>query len=815
MLKNAKPAWLSLFLIVPLFLVIIFFFQQSKNDEVVKTSRSPSSVIESDIYLSKVQSVFNARCVACHSCYNSPCQLDLTSYEGLSRGASKTDMYDFRLLHQRAPTRLGIDGTTVADWRKKEFFSVVPDSVESLDNFEKTSALWRLINMKDRAMSYKNKNVYFEPSRMCPNANSRSTENELDNFVRSFPVYGMPYGLPPLNDQELRSIAEWFKLGAPGPSVEAQAALKSVEDFKKEIEMFESFFNATDAKAKLTARYIYEHLFIAHIYFKNKPKYFFRLVRATNQYGDPKEIPTPRPYDDPGQPFFYRFKKYTATIVQKNHIPYELSEKKLNTWKINFLESSWETNASQPPKYGLEGANPFTTFYDIPAAARNRFLLDDAYYHIMTFVKGPVCNGQTATNVIEDNFWVLFVDPTKDVTVNSPEFFQNNAANMDLPAEFPEGEVEIDDIRKKNLLVNNNKYRLYKENFPDGIDTKIIWDGDQTNDNALLTIYRHNNSAAVLKGAHGQVPKTIWLLDYPLFEDIYYNLVAGYNVFGSVSHQVITRKHMDHSRVDATDLFISLFPAELRMQIRNQWTKEAPLEEIKVSQLIVKALLQKSVKKRMESEKPYLGINLPSKVKFNSNDLKKELIDKIFFERFTSQVRGEPDFINNCSHCTRQLEENITNFSQVENWLGTISGHAEPFSVHLPDVAYLRVTLPDGKAKAYTLVHNREHYNVSFLLSEQARLDKKNDSINFVAGYAASYPNIYFDVKAKEIPLFIQSLKTLNGKKQSWESLLKRFAVLRSSSSFWSFHDWLNEDIMRVEPIEGGKLDLNRYTGDL
>ena len=39
----------------------------------------------------EVQELFNARCVLCHSCNNAPCQLKLSSYGGLQRGASKIE----------------------------------------------------------------------------------------------------------------------------------------------------------------------------------------------------------------------------------------------------------------------------------------------------------------------------------------------------------------------------------------------------------------------------------------------------------------------------------------------------------------------------------------------------------------------------------------------------------------------------------------------------------------------------------------------------------------------------------------------------
>src|SRR3546814_6916536 len=38
-------------------------------------------------YQRDIQPIFTAKCVACHACYDSPCQLNLGSGEGASRGA--------------------------------------------------------------------------------------------------------------------------------------------------------------------------------------------------------------------------------------------------------------------------------------------------------------------------------------------------------------------------------------------------------------------------------------------------------------------------------------------------------------------------------------------------------------------------------------------------------------------------------------------------------------------------------------------------------------------------------------------------------
>ena len=57
-----------------------------------------------DDYTTRIQPIFDNRCVACHSCYNAPCQLNLQSHAGLTRGATKLNVYDrSRLKSVRPP----------------------------------------------------------------------------------------------------------------------------------------------------------------------------------------------------------------------------------------------------------------------------------------------------------------------------------------------------------------------------------------------------------------------------------------------------------------------------------------------------------------------------------------------------------------------------------------------------------------------------------------------------------------------------------------------------------------------------------------
>src|SRR6266550_614490 len=60
-------------------------------------------VSASDHYTTHIQPIFDNRCAACHSCYNAPCQLNLQSHSGLTRGATKLNIYDRSRLKSVAP----------------------------------------------------------------------------------------------------------------------------------------------------------------------------------------------------------------------------------------------------------------------------------------------------------------------------------------------------------------------------------------------------------------------------------------------------------------------------------------------------------------------------------------------------------------------------------------------------------------------------------------------------------------------------------------------------------------------------------------
>ncbi len=79
----------------------------------------PASTPIAQRYLTEVKPLIENRCVVCHACYDAPCQLKLSSPEGIDRGANKEKVYEGTRLLAANTTRMFIDAKTTAQWREK------------------------------------------------------------------------------------------------------------------------------------------------------------------------------------------------------------------------------------------------------------------------------------------------------------------------------------------------------------------------------------------------------------------------------------------------------------------------------------------------------------------------------------------------------------------------------------------------------------------------------------------------------------------------------------------------------------------------
>src|SRR5699024_4975825 len=140
--------------------------------------------------------------------------------------------------------------------------------------------------------------------------------------------------------------------------------------------------------------------------------------------------------------------------------------------------------------------------------------------------------------------------------------------------------LEFNEMRNKYLKLREDTYQKAQ---PKGPSLADVWDGDEHNQNALLTIFRHHDSASVEKGWIGAVPKTVWLMDYPLFERTYYQLVVNFDVFGNVAHQLQTRLYFDLIRNGAEQNFLRMRPPHQRKSVLESWYKDLGKVKLDIS----------------------------------------------------------------------------------------------------------------------------------------------------------------------------------------------------------------------------------------
>lgn len=755
-------------------------------------SVSPPAVtvgsVEDPLYLSHIQPVFDRRCVACHACASSPCQLNLTSFDGISRGAHKLGVYDFPKIESRAPTRLLIDAANEAEWRQKGFFPVIASTPQN------PSILNHMIAGLEGLESGRTPVL----DSLAPHACLASLDPKVvAAFTEQNPAARMPLGFASLAPHEIRDIADWQARGAGGPTASVlEQRVLSNEIRARRVADWERFFNGSTLKHQLASRYIYEHLFLAHIYFPEEPAVFYRLVRSRTQDGEVAEIATPFPFDDPGGAFFYRLRPVIQTLTHKDHIPFPFTAQKRQRWDADFYQSNWTVEKMSP--YGPAGANPFRTFAAIPAKARARFFLDESGYHVMTFIKGPVCRGPTALNVINDNFWVLFLDPERDPLVKSAALEEQVAQWMELPAEISDELNPFKRFRDRYWEAIKIKFGAMASQGP--LEAPWIWNGDGDNTNAALTVYRHFDSAMVVRGLRGQVPKTVWVLDYHVFETIYYNLTAGYNVYGPLLHQLNSRLYMDLSRIASEDLFLSFLPAQDRLDLRHQWSTPLVIRD-QMPEAWAAPWASAYIKKKMNEDFAYPGLALKAGLPASKLDSKIAFLHEVIKTRLKpAQVASSGDVLPE----SPDGRVGLKGHSDLRGLIA-IAGTAASW---LPDAVLIRIK---DTQKVWTWIHNKAHTNVSFIFFEDARRKPQLDTMDLIPGVATSYPNYFLEFEDEAaVARFAQEFKSLKSE-SAVGPLLKKVGIRRLDPTFWDHYEKFSAASADPRSHESGWLDLSRY----
>ena len=745
-------------------------------------------------YYKEIQPILENRCSACHSCYDAPCQLKFTSFEGMDRGGTQTLVYNSSRISADDPTRLFVDAETTEAWRAKGFHPVLNERLQEPGVNLENSLLILMLRLKRTHPQPSEELLPQVFNLSLAKTNNCVTREDFESFEKRYPLWGMPYALPGLTGAEHDAIVAWARGGGRMMAPEEGPAWH-----REVIKKWESFLNGNSLREKLVSRYIFEHLFIAHIHFKGFPsREFYRLVRSTTPTGEAvDEIATVRPYDDPGvTDFYYRFKQ-TPVVVVKDHTVYRLNDAKMARYNELFFQPNYEV--STLPAYTPDvAANPLSAFVELPAKSRYRFLLDNAHFIVNGFIKGPVCRGQVALNVINDHFFLAFFDPERDSISSDSDFLAKMKRSLDLPGEL-ENTLNISSIwfrysgKQERYLTAKEDYlqALYSDN--QGSDISHIWDGDKgTNDNAVLTVFRHFDSATVLKGFVGQVPKTAWVVDFPLLERIHYLLVAGFDVYGNVGHQAVTRLYMDFLRMEGENNFLSFMPSALRMPMRRSWYKGAGAE----------------FKNYLEN--PLLGLGRETGIVYTTATPKAEFFEKVLAH--VGPAVSAEDRINRCSHGDCIDPDDTPAQIQAEEALRRLARIRGTRTRTFPDVTFIRVvTPPDQEDLAYSVIKNKALSNNSFMLGEARRREPQHDTLSIIRGHVGSYPNAFAKVSVEGMGEFVDAWVKVKDE-ITYYLMARKYFARRTTPTFWDEYDWHCQAFLAAKPVEGGYFDLYRYS---
>ena len=712
--------------------------------------------------------------MVCHGCYDAPCQLKLEASVGLKRGASKAKVYDGTRLVASEMTRLFDDGFTEQQWRDKGFYPV-------LDKRQpEKGVMYRMLELKQTnplpsigrvADSF---DFSLNRDQQCPRP------DQFDAYARDYPLWGMPYGLPGLNPEEHQVMVDWLEQGAPTPQVAPLSKSLSAQ-----LKKWEAFLNGDSNKEKLMSRYIYEHLFLAGLHLDDSGEpVWFRMVRSYTKPGrNIGLISTRRPFDDPRtKEFYYRLQRMPISILDKRHMPYRFDQARMEWYRELFLTAQYEV--AELPDFSAEMAgNPFKRFQSIPVKSRYRFMLEEAQFSIMNFIKGPVCRGQIALSVIEDHFWVMFVNPQTSDPDFDATFLAREADNLRLP--MVSTGTPIDLLSWRHYAKAEQKYAVAKSkamteglNREDrNLDVDDLWNGDGSNSNATLTVFRHFDTASVVKGLVGDTPKTAWVINYSLLERIHYLLVAGFDVYGGASHQLESRLYMDFLRMEGEYNFLMFLPPEERLKLRDHWYREA----------------------RASAKEHYFGTSSAfqrdTDVEFLTDDPKTE-----FLQRMRKNIYGaeaEP-----YDYRVTASAEMVAAFEAMESNMGVHNSL-------MPQVTFLNV-VGEKRDEAYTIIRNSAYLNVTQPFTEQERRVPEEDTLTVARGFIGAYPNNFFQVNERELTKLAEAIASMKGPRDQ-ERILSFYGVERNAPWFWRLSDKFQQQYREKDGISAGIFDYNRY----
>ena len=281
----------------------------------------------------------------------------------------------------------------------------------------------------------------------------------------------------------------------------------------------------------------------------------------------------------------------------------------------------------------------------------------------------------------------------------------------------------------------------------------------------------------MVKGLVGDEPKTAWVIDYPLLERIHYLLVAGYDVYGNVGHQLFSRLYMDFLRIGGEFNFLYFLPPEARTTALDNWYRGA--EET----------IAKYVK---ESQHPF---NRDIGVAYTGGEPKHEL-----YEHLKARIGPALSQHYNLDHDSLPAD--------VRTELSRLAAARGVAVSWLPELSMLTIETTQG-SRTFTLIHNDGYTNVANLFRERKRRVPEEDTLTVVPGFLGSYPNAFFRIQRADLPRFVDAVTGL-ADEAGVSALMDRYGMRRSDPGFWAHSDVIFGQVESLDYPDRGVLDYSR-----
>ncbi|MEA3369960.1 MAG: fatty acid cis/trans isomerase, partial [Campylobacterota bacterium] len=383
------------------------------------------------------------------------------------------------------------------------------------------------------------------------------------------------------------------------------------------------------------------------------------------------------------------------------------------------------------------------------------------------------------------------------------EFMKAQFDNLSMPIETSDKallKTFNDAYKNKYEKYFYAKQELYDRTYPEGLGLEGIWKGESAKDSPLLTVYRHFDSASVHRGVLGGLPRTMWVIDYAQFERIYYALVAGYDIFGNLSHQTNLRRYMDFLRLEGELNFISYMPPGSRLDMLKSWyINDGDIENIEDK----------------EGARGYRLIKRGSKIEYQTKNYKSEFIEQVVHKHILKSTKIDFDDINYYKEGEKapKMPKEFNTVKDFQDGARSLTAPGSGFISHVTDnginTMLVRIILEDGSSLVRTIVINRWHDNVNSLFNGE-QIDPQKDTLDILVGSIGSYPNMFVNVYEKDLPDFFDLLQNFDGSDE-YVAKMSKYFIGRDDENFWEYFDWFQNNFNESDPLRAGLYDLNRY----